>query len=189
MAQRSNREAILEATLGALADLPLDRVTARVISERSGANLASIGYHFGSKDRLIAEAAVLGLDRWLADLGSALADLHLVDAQGRIGAAVHAVVSGWQENRPASRAFIAAVGVAPHDSHVRETLATGIRTARTEVARVLGVPAEAAALLLAMFHGLLVADTTGDGAALTENELRSGLAALGSAVRVENVSG
>jgi hypothetical protein len=54
---------------------------------------------------------------------------------------------------------------------------------------VLGVPAEAAALLLAMFHGLLVADTTGDGVALTENELRSGLAALGSAVRVENVSG
>jgi AcrR family transcriptional regulator len=63
--QRSNRDALLEGALRCLERLPPERITARTIAAESGANPASIAYHFGSKDNLITEAAITGLDRWL----------------------------------------------------------------------------------------------------------------------------
>ena len=41
----------------------------------SGANLASINYHFGSKDDLVTEAVIEGLDRWLEEVASGLGDV------------------------------------------------------------------------------------------------------------------
>src|SRR5215218_807746 len=73
--QRSNRANLIDGTLRCLERLPPERVTARAIAEESGANLASIGYHFGSKDSLVTEAAIEGLDRWLAEIDSGLGDL------------------------------------------------------------------------------------------------------------------
>lgn len=63
--QRSSRQQFLDGTIGCLELLPPDQFTARVIAKESGANLASILYHFGSKDRLVTEAMVATLDRWL----------------------------------------------------------------------------------------------------------------------------
>src|SRR3712207_9291697 len=73
--QRSNRANLIEGTLRCLERLPPERVTARAIAEESGANLASITYHFGSKDNLVTEAVIEGLDRWLADITTALEGL------------------------------------------------------------------------------------------------------------------
>lgn len=61
--QRSNRDQLVDGALRCLERLPADRVTARVIAYESGANLASIGYHFGSKDDLVTAAVIEGLDR------------------------------------------------------------------------------------------------------------------------------
>jgi AcrR family transcriptional regulator len=58
MPQRSNRQRLIEGTLRCLERLPPERITARAIAAESGANLASIGYHFGSMD---AGALVLSL--------------------------------------------------------------------------------------------------------------------------------
>src|SRR5919106_6153791 len=54
--QRSNRSRLVEGTLRCLERLPPERITARAIAKESGANLASITYHFGSKDALVTEA-------------------------------------------------------------------------------------------------------------------------------------
>ena len=75
--QRSNREALIEGALQCLAENPAANVTARDIADRSNANLASIGYHFGSKNGLLAEAMVEGFRRWFIEIASALADLPL----------------------------------------------------------------------------------------------------------------
>ncbi|HET6213291.1 MAG TPA: TetR family transcriptional regulator, partial [Micromonosporaceae bacterium] len=56
--QRSNRANLIEGTLCCLERLPAERVTARAIAQESGANLASITYHFGSKDNLVTAAVV-----------------------------------------------------------------------------------------------------------------------------------
>ncbi|HEU0041644.1 MAG TPA: helix-turn-helix domain-containing protein, partial [Jiangellaceae bacterium] len=73
--QRSNRAILIEGTLRCLERLPPERVTARAIAEEAGANLASITYHFGSKDDLVTEAVISGLDRWLAEVGKVMTDL------------------------------------------------------------------------------------------------------------------
>jgi AcrR family transcriptional regulator len=53
--QPSNRANLIEGPR-CLERLPPERVTARAIAESSNANLASIAYHFGSKDELVTEA-------------------------------------------------------------------------------------------------------------------------------------
>ncbi|MFK0167658.1 TetR/AcrR family transcriptional regulator [Streptomyces sp. NPDC090306] len=53
-----NREDLLEGARRCLLEKGFARTTARDIARASGANLASIGYHYGSKDALLAEAYV-----------------------------------------------------------------------------------------------------------------------------------
>ena len=66
--QRSNRRQLIEGTLRCLERLPAERITTRAIAEESDANVASIAYHFGSKDDLVTEAVVEGLDLWLEEI-------------------------------------------------------------------------------------------------------------------------
>ncbi|MFI6865899.1 TetR/AcrR family transcriptional regulator [Nocardia sp. NPDC050406] len=51
-----NREDLMAGARKAILDRGLAKVTARDIATAAGVSLAAIGYHFGSKDRLITEA-------------------------------------------------------------------------------------------------------------------------------------
>ncbi|MFE0100803.1 TetR/AcrR family transcriptional regulator [Streptomyces sp. NPDC059009] len=53
-----HREDLLEGAKRCLLEKGFARTTARDIVKESGTNLASIGYHYGSKDALLAEAYV-----------------------------------------------------------------------------------------------------------------------------------
>ncbi|MFJ4717169.1 TetR/AcrR family transcriptional regulator [Streptomyces sp. NPDC088785] len=53
-----HREDLLEGAKRCLLEKGFARTTARDIVRESGANLASIGYHYGSKDALLAQAYV-----------------------------------------------------------------------------------------------------------------------------------
>ncbi|MEU9580073.1 TetR/AcrR family transcriptional regulator [Streptomyces chilikensis] len=53
-----HREDLLDGAKRCLLEKGFARTTARDIVRESGANLASIGYHYGSKDALLAEAYV-----------------------------------------------------------------------------------------------------------------------------------
>ncbi|MFD8636720.1 TetR/AcrR family transcriptional regulator [Streptomyces sp. NPDC059533] len=53
-----HREDLLEGAKKCLLEKGFVRTTARDIVKASGANLASIGYHYGSKDALLAEAFI-----------------------------------------------------------------------------------------------------------------------------------
>jgi AcrR family transcriptional regulator len=159
--QRSNRSALLEGALRCLERLPPERVTARAIAAEAGANIASITYHFHSKDKLVTEAAVLGLDRWLAEIDRGLADQPAQSPAVRFRRAAEAFESSRQRHSGLARNFIGAVAKAQHDPRLRRTLAAGFRRSRPNVARVLrlggdDVATDAAALVLAMFHGLLM---------------------------------
>src|SRR5919108_3460144 len=81
--QRSNRSTLLEGALRCVERLPPERVTARPIAAESGANIASIAYHFGSKDELVTEAVIAGLDRWPEEIAGALGDLEGMDPETR----------------------------------------------------------------------------------------------------------
>lgn len=158
--QPSNRSHLIEGTLRCLERLPPERVTARAIAAESGANLASITYHFGSKDNLITEAVVLGLDRWLDEITARLDDLTPDTPQARFLAAVRAMEETRRGHAGLARNFLAAFAKAQHDARVRQLLAAGFRRTRAPLADLLELGADAAGrdaagLVLALFDGLL----------------------------------
>jgi AcrR family transcriptional regulator len=159
--QRSNRANLVEGALRCLERLPPERITARAIVEESGANLASIAYHFGSKDNLVTEAAITGLDRWLEDIAAGLGDLASHPPAERFRLANEAVETSRRRHTGLARNYIAALAKAPHDDRIRELLAGGFANARPNVAALLGLGDDqaghdAAGLVLALFHGLLI---------------------------------
>jgi AcrR family transcriptional regulator len=158
--QPSNRASLIEGTLSCLEKLPPERVTARAITEESGANLASIAYHFGSKDNLVTEAVVEGLDRWLAEVTASLENLESRDPVERYRLAGEAIEASRRRHSGLARNFIGALAKAQHDARVRQLLADGFRRTRPAVASLLGLGSDqagedAAGLALAQFNGLL----------------------------------
>ena len=158
--QPSNRENLIEGTLRCLERLPPERITARAIAGESGANLASIGYHFGSKDELVTAAVIEGLDRWLAEIEARLAEVELEAPEDRFARAARLVAHASGRRAGLARELLAALAKAQHDDAVRARLAEGYRRTRPTLARVLGLgddlaAEDAAGLVLAMFNGLL----------------------------------
>src|SRR5688572_15267084 len=158
--QHSNRQVLIEGTLRFVERLPPERITARAIAEESGANVASIVYHFGSKDELVTEAVVSGLDRWLEEIAADLALLADEPAQNRIRASLSVVERTRSGRAGLARTFLAAMARAEHDSRVRELLTDGFSRTRPNLAAVLGLGDDAAAedaagLLHSLFVGLL----------------------------------
>lgn len=158
--QRSNRQTLLEGTLRCLERLPAEQVTARAIAGESGANLASISYHFGSKDELVTAAVIEGLDRWLDDVAAVLAGLESDDPRARFRQAGELLADTRHRNLGLARNLVGALARAQHDGRVRQRLADGFRRTRPAVAELLGLGADepgddAAALVLSLFYGLL----------------------------------
>lgn len=185
--QRSNRANLLEGTLRCLSRLPMERVTARVIAQESGANVASITYHFGSKDNLVTEAVVLGLDRWLADIAAGLRGLESEPPPARVRRAAEVIEAGRERHAGLARTFVAALAKAQHDDRVRELLAAGFRRSRAEVAAELGIGSDqpgqdAAGLVQAMFDGLLFQVLMDPGLAIDGDRMTRALARLREAL-------
>jgi AcrR family transcriptional regulator len=158
--QHSNRSSLLEGTLRLLERLPPERITARVIAAESGANPASIAYHFGSKDDLITEAVIQGLDRWLADVAEALRTLPAQEPAARFRAATEAIEATRVRHTGLARNFLGALAKAQHDPRVKAMLTDGFHRTRPTVASLLGLGddqpgQDAGGLVLAMFYGLL----------------------------------
>lgn len=160
MSQRSNRSRLIEGALRCLERLPPERVTARVIAAESGANLASITYHFGSKDNLVTAAVVEGLDRWLAEIARGLDDLAGQSPAARFRRAAEVVADTRARHTGLAHNFLGALARARHDPRVREQLAAGFHRSRPAVASLFGLGGDepgqdAAGLALALFDGLL----------------------------------
>jgi AcrR family transcriptional regulator len=158
--QRSNRSNLIEGTLRCLERLAPERLTARAIVEESGANLASINYHFGSKDNLVTEAVIEGLDRWLADIDSRLGELESNQPAVRFRRALEVVETSRRRHTGLAKNFLGALAKAQHDPRIREMLAAGFQRTRPNVASLLGLGndqagEDAGGLVLALFNGLL----------------------------------
>ncbi|ANY06473.1 TetR/AcrR family transcriptional regulator [Pseudonocardia sp. HH130630-07] len=69
-----HREELLDGAAQCLYEKGFGRTTARDVVAASGTNLASIGYHFGSKDALLTEALLRATSSWGEELDRALAE-------------------------------------------------------------------------------------------------------------------
>jgi AcrR family transcriptional regulator len=64
----STRRAILEAAVTCIEKFGIDRMTTRRIAQEAGTNIASINYHFRTKDQLVAEALTMTANHMLEDV-------------------------------------------------------------------------------------------------------------------------
>jgi AcrR family transcriptional regulator len=156
--QVSNRQALLEGALRCIEERGYGEVSTRDIARAAKANVASIVYHFGSKDALIAEALAEGFRRWFAEFAG---EVMRSDSQALIQGAVRALGESMGSHRGMAQAFVAALSRAPHDEYLRDVLAASYRESRAGLAAVLelGEDEESelkAGLLIAMFDGLLI---------------------------------
>jgi AcrR family transcriptional regulator len=67
-----NRDALIVGAKACLRTRGFTRTTARDIATASGVSLAAIGYHFGSKERLLTQALVEATGEWVDELGQAM---------------------------------------------------------------------------------------------------------------------
>jgi AcrR family transcriptional regulator len=100
------RSRLLEAARTEVRDRGL-AATSREITGAAGANLAAITYHFGSKDRLVAEALLGEVRRWLEPALGALAGQG--DPAARALAAVGALVAAFREHAADAPAYLEAL--------------------------------------------------------------------------------
>ena len=159
--QRSNRMNLIEGTLRCLSRMPIEKATARVIAEESNANLASISYHFGTKDNLVTAATIEGLDRWLAHVSESVEEIDSDDARERFIQGFRVVGATRKSKTPLTRTFITAIASAQHNSAVRTMLTEGVHKTRRAIAELIGLGSDrdgelAGGVVLAMFYGLMI---------------------------------
>lgn len=158
--QRSNREHLIDGTIRCLERLAPEQITVRAIAAESGANVASITYHFGSKDNLMTEAVVVGLDRWLVDIAEGLGDLASLAPLARFQRAAEVIEHSRWQHTGLARNFLGALAKAQHDPRIAELLTEGFQHTRVNVADLLGLGddqagRDAGGLVVALFNGLL----------------------------------
>jgi AcrR family transcriptional regulator len=160
--QVSNRQALLEGALRCIEQNGYGDLSTRDIARAANANVASIAYHFGSKDALMAEALAEGFRRWLAEFAAEVARTGATDDEETlIQSAVRALGQSMDSHRGMAQAFIAALSRAPHDEHLRDILGASYRESRTGLAALLGLSEDKhgqlqAGVLIAIFDGLLI---------------------------------
>ncbi|MEU9124641.1 TetR/AcrR family transcriptional regulator [Streptomyces sp. NPDC048506] len=122
-----HREDLLEGAKRCLLEKGYARTTARDIVAASGANLASIGYHYGSKDALMRQAVIASSEEW----GASVAQLPAAGDTGRPADAdpLERFAAVWDnvlQRIATEREFIAAqvevLGLLPRDAALREAI-------------------------------------------------------------------
>ncbi len=111
-------------------------ITARDLVAESGTNLASIGYHFGSKSGLLTEAIGIVLQEWTEDLAdTAMAEPAIAPLErGRL--AWSTMLAGLPQKRALLLSYVEALAQAERSPELRELFAANYRATRTRVAQL-----------------------------------------------------
>ena len=130
-----HRELLLAAARRCLVERGYARTTARDLVAASGTNLGSIGYHFGSKEALLAEA----LDDVLVDYTEKVVAVARAAGAGSSDPG-RAVTAAWtamtelhEDYRPLLIAFVEALAQAERSDELRSRLAAGYDEMRQKI--------------------------------------------------------
>jgi AcrR family transcriptional regulator len=129
-----HREQLLAAARTLLETRGYAHITARDLVAESGTNLASIGYHFGSKAALLNQA----IEDSFAEWARRLADLVMADPDAtpmqRAATAWAAVRDAVPHQRPLLQAYVEALAQAQREPELRAQLAAYMRQVRAMIA-------------------------------------------------------
>jgi AcrR family transcriptional regulator len=126
-----SRAKLLSAAMRCLRDKGYARTTARDLAAASGANLASIGYHFGSKDALLNQALADAMVAWTDDIVRRASVDEEAGTAERLERSLAGMVDRFEELEPYLISFVEAFPQAVRSDDLRERMATAYREARS----------------------------------------------------------
>ena len=129
-AKEGNREKLLAGAMQCLHEKGYARTTARDLVAASGANLASIGYHFGSKEALLNEAIARSMVLWTRAVEAEAFAAEGVSTTERLERALTSMIDRFAELEPYLVAFVEAFPQAVRADDLRATMAGGYEDAR-----------------------------------------------------------
>ncbi|SDD76726.1 TetR/AcrR family transcriptional regulator [Glycomyces harbinensis] len=135
-----HREDLLEGAKHCLVERGYSRTTARDIVEASGTNLGSIGYHYGTKDKLLLQAMV-EMSGELAEETMALG-AEVADAEDRLRAFWKGMIESFRRSPALWKANVEILAQTLHDDELRAQLADTQERARIGLGRAVA-PGEA----------------------------------------------
>jgi AcrR family transcriptional regulator len=131
-----HREQLLAAARHLLETKGYARITTRDLVAESGTNLASIGYHFGSKEGLLNTAIATVLDEWTEQLAAvAMADPGAAPLE-RARATWTALLAGLPNRRALLLSYVEAMAQAERTPELRAQFAAHYRAVRSRVAEL-----------------------------------------------------
>ncbi|MEE2041056.1 TetR/AcrR family transcriptional regulator [Nocardiopsis sp. CT-R113] len=133
----SQRDDLLAGAKRCLVDKGYGKTTARDIAAASGAHLASIGYHFGSKDNLMNTAVMEASGDWADSFQAAVSASRAQAPEQRMRALVGSILETLPRERDLLVASVQAYSQAQFDGGIREMLATNIGVGRRELAALI----------------------------------------------------
>jgi AcrR family transcriptional regulator len=163
-----NRDALLEGAKHCLREKGYARTTARDLVAASGTNLSSIGYHFGSKEALLAAAFEDVFVEWTEQLNAAATDSPAANALERVTASWRTMLDTLPEHEGLMLAFVESIGPSVRSPELRAQLAEHYDRVRSEVAAVVAAsfeektirsgtdPDVVAAFLIAIADGFMI---------------------------------
>ncbi|MFF0559131.1 TetR/AcrR family transcriptional regulator [Streptomyces sp. NPDC004266] len=142
-----HKEDLLEGAKRCLLEKGYGRTTARDIVAASGTNLASIGYHYGSKDALLQQAFLALTEEWGEQAGAAGAEgaeALPADPYERFHAVWEQVIAAAGASRPVWKLQTEVVTRIDDDEKLREAIKEPQREGRLGMAQgFLGIDPEA----------------------------------------------
>jgi AcrR family transcriptional regulator len=131
-----HREELLVAARRLLETKGYARITARDLVAESGTNLASIGYHFGSKEGLLNAAIGTVFNEWTEQLAAiAMADPNAAPLE-RARATWTALLTSLPRRRALLLSYVEAMAQAERTPALREQFASHYRRMRARVAEL-----------------------------------------------------
>jgi AcrR family transcriptional regulator len=130
----SNRDALLEGAKRCLREKGYARTTARDLVAASGTNLSSIGYHFGSKEALLAEAFEDVFVEWTEQLNAAALASPAANALERVAASWKAMLDTLPDQQSLMLAYLESIGPSVRSPELKDRLAGHYDQSRTEIA-------------------------------------------------------
>lgn len=131
------RQDLLAGAMRCIAEKGYSRTTARDITAASGANLAAIGYHFGSKEALLNAAVLESFDEWGTAIEQARIGSEAAEPLARLERFLEGFLAGSVEQRATLVASVQAFSEAEFAPEVQEQLAATYERNRRSIAAML----------------------------------------------------
>lgn len=179
-----HREDLLEGAKRCLVERGYSRTTARDIVAASGTNLGSIGYHYGTKDRLLLQAMV-EMSGELAEEMMAI-DTGEGDAEARLRAFWEGMIDSFRRQPALWKANVEILAQTLHDDELRTRLADTQERARTGLGATFTPRAgeagrAAGSIQFALIMGVMAQHLIDPDRAPTADDVVRGLRALAEA--------